>query len=490
MSGRDHALVLGVAALVGLDHALFAALDDRVPPDLGLFFDDVPRLFDHWDPAVLSSVGGWYRSLLVAWFHLFGPGAGAFAAQAAVVVVVVVYTAGRLGGPLGAMLVAALPVVWIQGRIGWIHVPEAALLLGALASWRADPGLDRRRSVLLLGGLGALAALLRPSGVAWLGVLALVLLRRVGRRALPVVAAWLLAAVPAALEGRAYLAAKLAARERYTLDVPGLLHQLPFTLGTLPLLAVGLGLLGALRGPRRPDPVLIAWAAVPAGLFVLFRAGVDNFTLGGVALALVGSAGLSNLGRLGAALPAFALVLSVVVQWAPSPTTDSAAARIGGMLSLPVHTRLKNYARVHHGWGREEVAALVDALCPNRPCTIGVVQGLFRPHGEDPGRFELFLAGLDGVRLADLREKGGAEAELSGLVLWDCPDGDPAWFRRFPQAQSNAWSVIQARGMRPLGTHAPDPDCLVQGWVAEAAPAPRSDTPHQRIGPRGRSGAR
>ncbi len=478
------AAVLLIIAAVGVNHALFVALDGRVPPDLGLFFNELPRLWAHYDPTSLARTGGWYDGLLVLLFSLFGVGAAAFQVPGLAAVVTLVAAAGRLGGPRAAALVAALPMVWVQGRVGWIHVPEAALLLAAVAVWRADPDLGRPRTTVLLGGLGVLAALLRPSASAWLALLGVALGLRLRRRALPVVIAWAVAAVPAALEGRAYLAAKIAARARYTVDVPDLLAQVPITLGTLPTLCILVGLAAA--PPRAIDRLLAAWAVLPVGLFFVFHAGIDNFTLGAVALAIVAAQGLGRLGRIGSVGPAVSLSLAIGVQWVPSPAPGTTAARIGGMLSLPVQDNLKNYARVHTGWGAAEVRALVAESCPQGPCTIGVVQGMFRPHGEDPGRFELFLSGIQEVQIADLRDHAGPPSRLAAVVQWECPDGDASWFRRFPDARANAQAAIRRADMHPVRQRQVDPGCGVTWWAGDPArEAPRA--PHERVGPRGSS---
>ena len=74
-------------------------------------------------------------------------------------VVAVVGSAGRIGanvggargtggahwgGWLGALMAAGMPLVVVQGRIPWIHLPEAALLGLLLVILVEDPRLERR----------------------------------------------------------------------------------------------------------------------------------------------------------------------------------------------------------------------------------------------------------------------------------------------------------------------------------------------------------
>ena len=471
-----------ILAVVALDHLRFVAVDGRVPPDLGLFYDPLPALWADYDPWSLAHTGGWYASLLLLLFRIFGLGTVAFQLPALISVLVVVWCAGRLGGARAAALAAAIPMVWVQGRVGWIHVPEAALLLSALTAWRADPELIRPRSGVGIAVLGALAVALRPSAVGWVALLGIAVGVRAGRRVVLPALVWVIASAPAAWEAQGYLAAKLAARERYAIDVPALLVQVPLTIGFVPGLTVLFGLVALRRAAV--DRLLATWALVPMVLFVGFRAGIDNFTTGVVALVILAAPGLDRYGRIADVGPLLSLTLAVLVQWVPSPAPGSTVARVAGMLSLPAQDNLKNYARPHTGWGAEDIRALVDESCRGRPCRIGVGQGLFRPHGEDPGRFETFLSGLDGVELADLRDRAGPPMGLDAVVSWECPDGDGPWFRRFPSARGNVQMAIRSAEMRPVLTRQIDPGCAVTWWRADRPP--RTPAPaHERRGPRG-----
>jgi len=401
-----------------------------------------------------------------------------------------VVVVGALGGVRGALLVAGIPAVVTLGRVGWVHVPEAALLLGALAVWERDPTLDRNRLALVV--LGGLALLLRPTALGWLLALAAGLGWTARRRALPVLGAWGLAAVPALVAVRSYLLAKLVARDRYLADVPDLVGQLPPVVGVVPLLVAGAGLgLGWFggRGFRGGGPVgwvLAAWALTPLALFLAFGAGLDNFTVGLAALAVLGARSWGDR-RAGTLAAGLAFLVPAGLELLPPPAPDSAFGRIAGQLGLPVHLGVKNYAVPYRGWSAADVPTLVGQVCPegrspvaDRACALGSVQGIFRPHGEDPGRFELFLTGLGEVRLVELGALPVTAAGLDAVVTWSCPEADRSWFRRYPGRAEAAGAAIAEGGFVPIWTRQVDPACAVAWWarpeqVVDPARLPLSD---------------
>ena len=68
--------------------------------------------------------------------------------------------ARRIGGPwagfAAASLVGAVPMLVVNARRAWIHVPETALVLVAVLAALWDLGLTRRRTVVALAVLGGL----------------------------------------------------------------------------------------------------------------------------------------------------------------------------------------------------------------------------------------------------------------------------------------------------------------------------------------------
>ena len=480
--GAVGAVLLVGTLLTQLRHTL---ADARLPRDMGLTWADLPALHGvlSGDGAlsllgtVLLEPGGWLELAVALLLRLTGPDPvvfrmvelGWFAALLAFAALL----GARLAGARGLMgmvaLVGALPAVVVQARLGWIHVPEAVLCLGALLAWEGDRSLRGPRTRVLLAVLGALALALRPSAVIWLAPLAVALvLSRPSRKALATVAlGWCLGAVPLVLTLPRYLSSKLGARERYAVDVPGLLQQLPDLLGPFGLVVLALGLLALGRAvvegrlslrPGLRGGVLAAWVLLPVLAFVVFRAGLDNFTLGFVALAAVAVEGLAS--RRLAALTLLPWLAFTLPQWLEPPHPEGLLARVGHFAHLPLGPELRNHYRPYGFWSAADVLALVDATCEaGQPCRVGVDQGLFQPYGEEPGALELFLSGADAIELVDLREaRDRGEADLDALMHYDCGELDGPWRRRFPNSATIFARVVDHNGLavawtRPMDFH-------------------------------------
>lgn len=482
-------LELGLVLLgLGL-HAAFALLDARLPRDLSLVLVAVPDLAAALRAGELGTVlaafleqGGWWQVLVALASLLPLPGGlalqlvfggalgGALLAAGAV--------ARRLGGawagPAAVALCLGTPGLVVQARSGWIHVPEAALVTGCVAVWLADPDLSRRRSQVGLALLGGLALLLRASATGWLGLLALALALHLGRagwrRLLLPGLAWAVAAIPVLVALEGYLGAKAGARAGYLSAVPPLWPQLLGWLALLPLVA---GLLGTalllLRSPRgtlqRPGArLLLAWGQVPILAYAVSRAGVDNFTPGAVALAVLGGWGLAGedtpwprprrvLGLVTALAAALALGLPQLLPPVKGPLHG---VLVG--LGVPAGPGLTNQALPWMLWGQRDVDALLAASCPEplgeADCFVAVDQGLYLPGGEEPGRLELFLADLDHVHLVDLRDRaaGPETPEVHGAMRYDCQGSDGSFTSRFPEARGNLEALAAAQGLEQVWT--------------------------------------
>ncbi|MDP6935409.1 MAG: hypothetical protein QGG40_20985, partial [Myxococcota bacterium] len=152
-------------------HLTFIRADRRLPADLGRYYTDLPELWEAWgSPAesaghllgALAEIGGWYNLLLAGALRFFGRHPAVFQlldlVSVAAVVLLAAAVARRLGGPVAglvaASLTAAAPVVVVEGRHAWIHLPEAALVLGALYAWVRDPTLRAPVSRWALAILG------------------------------------------------------------------------------------------------------------------------------------------------------------------------------------------------------------------------------------------------------------------------------------------------------------------------------------------------
>ena len=510
-------LAAGLPAALHLDWIL---RDARLPRDLGLFYQRVPRVWALLTGAggeaeavlrpLLEQSGGWYEALLAAWLALVGRSPLAFqvvdlawmlllfglvAVSAAVLTrggsgaVRGGSTAVRGGSPvvrgssgaprapqmasraaiLALLLAAGMPFLAIFPRLSWIHVPEAALVLGAALPWLRDPTLGR--GVLAPALLGALAILLRPSALPWLAPLGLVMAMGVdGRRPsgsalVRIGGAWLLAALPALLALGRYLGPKVDARERYARDVPPFLEQVLLGAGPLAPVAALVGVALALRHERRaPVRLLLGWVALTVLLWAAFRAGMDNFLVGFAALAVLGGAGLARLPRLGPLLALAPWLLLHLPRLLPPPTEPSALSPVLGALSLPPQASLHSPYRPYTAWGRDPLASLLTASCPPQGrCTLAVDQGLLVPYSEEAGHLELFLARHDRVDLIDLRGDAPMQGlpRVHALVHYACGERDLSWRQRYPRSLTLIARLVRGQELQPAWTRALSRDCRV-----------------------------
>ncbi|MFZ5481392.1 MAG: hypothetical protein ACOZNI_31820, partial [Myxococcota bacterium] len=264
-------LVGAIGAVACAGHALGIATAPELPRDMNLAWQQVPAMYaqlaaGEWGRfgALAVGPGGWIQAAMAAWLRLVGPGPAAFSAPAirwvGLTIVSVAGMAWAWGGPragvAAAATVAQLPAIVMVARTGWVHTPEAALM--ALAGWAhaADPKLTRARTLAALAIAGALTIMLRPSGLVWVAVLAVVV------RSWKPLPFWAIAALPTLPVLRQYVGGKVGVRERYAETVEGLAHQLFFHLGPLGCVLVALAVVLAIRGRVRPPLLLGLWAGV------------------------------------------------------------------------------------------------------------------------------------------------------------------------------------------------------------------------------------
>lgn len=472
------ALVLAALAAVIAGHLGFIIRDPRLPRDLGLYYARVPALY-HALASPLAAAGtlleairepgGGYQVLLATLLRVVGRGPVAFQlvdlAWLSALLVLAHRFARRAWGPwagLAAVLVAgSIPAVFVYARTAWIHVPEAALLLAVAVAWQADPRLERRPTVALAGLAGAAALLLRPSALIWIGLLlALAAWRARGERPNPrhaaaVLITWGLCTLPPLLSLDDYLQAKIEARARYAAAVPGLGEQLFVTVGPVAGGIAALGALFTLWPPRRRSTALLwLWALTPALLFALFRAGIDNFTISAVALALLGAAGLGRRPALGLPVAAVAFALVQVPQWLPPPDPGTWGQHLGGRLGLALKPSFRNPYVPHTAGHGTAVGDLLAATCPPTEgrCLVAVDQGLFQPFAEDPGALEIFLGGYDTVEIVPLAGLTARPAVLPirGLAHYDCPEMDEKWRERHPESLDTLRALGKAHRLQPV----------------------------------------
>jgi hypothetical protein len=459
-----------VAAVV-LGNVVYAVIDRRALWDPGRYFTRVPGYY--WDQLTvggfvssffeaLVTSSGWYEWGLAAAMHVFGRSPLVFALAGAFWLAVLLVLAGdvakRLGGPAAALaavaFTAAIPSVTTFARIGWIHVPEAALLMGILAVHARDPELRARWSPVAVAVLGTLVIALRESGLVWVWSMVplLALAHRIGpgtppkRRALAIVlGTWLVATLPAALRIAPYVIGKLGARARYVLQTPPLKAQYAEALSEAGLVLLGIGLVAFLWQARRhwhPQlPVLAGWVLVPIGLFIVFYAGFTNYTPFMPALAVAAALGYTWLAPATLALPLGALAL-IWTAWAPLPLDATQQGR-----------DLRDVTKPWTGFHAPEIVRLLDASCPTdewRSCHVLVEQGLFYPASEELGLFELFLMGEDRVDLRspfDEPEGGWGDYTVDAAAIWRCGEADDAWRRRAPSSTERMIKLLRAKGL-------------------------------------------
>jgi hypothetical protein len=496
---------------------LYLLRDDRVPRDPGLYYERLPEAFSWIGSPVadfasvlplLAESTGWYNLVAGACLHIFGRSPEVFRALDVLWVGGVLggawwlarHLSGAAGGFAAIALVASMPMVVLSGRTGWIHIPEAALVLAVVVTWARDPGMEGRATLGAMALLGAMAITLRPSGATWLAgmipALGLWFLRggrwKTSRPCLVWLSWGLALCVPLRGLGR-YVEAKLGARARYLEHLGDLGQQLTWVFGEGVMALLGLGLaLFLWKRSRPPSEVivpLVAWVFLAGGLWVLFRPGLDNFPLLGIGLAVLAGGGFGRARPLGALMPGIYWVFFFLPQWlSPSIVRQHPVLQIA--TPLGASTNLLNHYRPWTGFGREDVLQLLAATCPSfatgATCRILVHQGLFQPFGEEPGALELFLLELDTVEILDVRDlpPGIESYPLHGAVEFrNCGRQEAHWRSRFPSAAQDFSQLVQAKGMVPVWSRLLDRECRAtwlapQGRLAAPGKLPNTGTRH------------
>jgi len=456
---REGAWNLGLAAailFIVASHIRFVALDGRLPQDPNHAYHSLPAIFnclgswgDAWIAlrAIFTETGGWYNFLLAASLRIWGRDPLVFQVfhvlWLAGVMVGLALVARRLWGPAAALVaVALIPPdgmgVVLLARIGWIHVPELALILLTLAALVHDPRLARGRTVVLAGLTGMAALALRPTALFWIATLAVVTLygaRQAARRTVELrragilLMSWGLGLIPLAGDLGDYLTDKLDARQRYEflLSLRQLFEQVTGDLKTPIGLAILAGILAVLApipgrrggGPRpggRFSLLLLSWIVLPLILYIIFHAGVTNFPVYYAALALLAGHGFSRLPRALSLLPLLCWLPFVLAQWVPLPVAQAIYPHLPAAPPKLSQPGILNIYRPFRGLEQEDVLSLLRATCPagEEPCRVLVDHSLFHPNGVEPGELELFLLGRDRVQVLEVREHGdGGPRELA-----------------------------------------------------------------------------
>lgn len=500
-----------VGALVTLGaHLRHIIQDGRVPRDPGLYYQDTPIAAAAWADlpggagelmAMMVQPSGWYNALLGLVQALMGPSPMAFRAfellsMTGILVGVwaILRPTGGRTAATGVLLTAAMPVIIILGRTPWIHHPEAALILLAAAALLADRALVRWRTVAIVGGLGVLAIALRASALGWVGTLAVVALAPGAPRRWPRIGAllgsWAAAALIPLLHLQRYLDAKAESRAGYIERLPELGPQVVEVIGFFPLLVVFVGVIAYGFHTRRQLGATHAlaggWVVLTFVLWLVFRAGMDNFPLLAPALAIIGALGYADGLWAGTVAAAEVAVLMLLPQlWPAHHVRPVRLLPFTGQLAGDPHRA--NHYRSWSGFTAADLRALVDATCPAEaraePCIVLAAQGLMIPYGEEPGRLELFLTGLsDRVALQDGRAPAQAiiGQDYAAMAAWDCGGRSAEWALRFPQADTNAATIVQLNELEPAWSRRVDAECTVL-WLTPGGAVPQPDALPTRV---------
>lgn len=467
--GTDAAAVCAILGLLAALQLDFVLRDTRLPRDTNAALGHVPELAAAIQAgqagevlAGLARTGGWQelaiaglallsgRSPLVwhAWYTgwlLLAVGGLARATRAV-----------RADAVLPAVaLFAGFPLPLEQARIGWIHLPELALILLAVAVLLDDEPVGGLRGALV-GGCLALLGTLRGSGLAWAAVLALPALARArfDRAAL----AWVLGGLGLALlvTGAGipgYASEKVGAAVRYAaLGGANGLFLLRLSLGLatswVVALAVGLGVSAWPSGRRLALAGLVVFGiVVPLVSVFALSAPVTNTPVFLAATALLGGVGLATLGRWGrwgAVVLSLPLLLG---QLFPARVT----VPLGLPLSLARYWRddAQNYQRPYPQGVAPLIGELLAACVARvRPCSIVTESGLFSVTPEEPGRLELFFLGYapdEVVLLAPTQVKPTFPVDV--VARYQCEGATEGWARQHPEYAEAAEALIVARGL-------------------------------------------
>jgi len=460
-----------VVGVVIASHLAFVLLDGRLPADLNEAHKQIPELArglseqGDWGAVLLHAVlepAGWYQLAMLLPGALGIPPLLAFfainllslCAVLGGVAMVSRRTLGPAGGLLAVSLAASCQGLTTQARLAWVHFPELALLMVILMVLSRDRALRRTSSAVVIGISALLILSLRPSGAIWLLTLApsigLALwqgLKRPGGGRRAVLVGWgvLIGALPVLRAIEQYTASKLEMLGQYEhLMTASSLLQL--TLQQLGLPLTGLGLLGVTYllfvHPRKWSSLLVtlyAWLLLPFALYFVFQAGLDNFPVMTVAFALLAAAGLVRIEPRLAWVQAGLAMLIVAGAWLPDGMTPHMIPKPVLPLLRHVEEGVENYDRVFDDLPGEEIISLVHEACGARtveaPCHVTVDHSLFQPFAEEPGRFELFLAGERSLRLtrADELYLGTREDIPHVLASYVCPQHEDIWYTKHPE---------------------------------------------------------
>jgi len=458
-----------LAVLLGFEVG-FALLDVRPPQDPNAVLTQTGPAFRALTRgdllgwlAPLTESGGWQEVTFAA--------AGALTGRATVVwrlyfigwFVVATLSLARAATAVHPR--AALPTVAVflgypllveQVRLGWLHLPELALLNVVLAELLRD---DRGRAGRVVAAV-ALLGCLRGSALVWGGAAAVLAAsswwpeRTRRRRGLVALALAVLAGL--LVTGReipSYALGKVESASRYGFLGGGAAFvEIVRSLGPLltPVLAVGLGASWAAWPSERRRAwgiVLGLGVAVPLVSATVLSAPVTNTPILLSALALLVGVGFAEWPR--------AATAAILATWLPLRP-----------LQLVPSDRLPNpppFSLATNGWVRDDpvnhlrpwrydlvpsARAAIEACLATRPvCVVMAETGLLHPGPEEPGIFPLWFMDYDERVILARASSTDSPRHVDAVVRYQCPTSYPNWLRRHPRSAESSEQTVRAFGL-------------------------------------------
>jgi hypothetical protein len=496
----DIVTILVIALGMAL-HVRFCLVDDRAPSDLGHYYNSFRNTLVWWQQHGEINwriVDTPYSLLLAAIGTVLPPSATYMEAVEGgwllLTLVGAAFVARKIGGPVAGAIavvaVVAFPQTHVLTRTHWIHHPETAALVGALALWAWRPALTNWPQVIGVSVLLFLGETIRQTGIPFgvpLGLLFVVVSWREGARArlAPIVVALVGGVAWHGPKLAQYVSNKAASAEGYAKSVVAPWYSIVENLG-LPVLiwSVPLALLGlvALRRRGLAVPVIgicLVWIVGGVASVALFNVGPDNFPISGVALAIL--AGIGGGAFRIAAVPSVVLgIVAAALLQVPPLLSYEHVRNLPESLRTWSNPGPINYLRVYwYPIPVDAVLPVVDQVCaetrsdPMARCFILASRGLFNPSWEDGGTFALFLAGrlrstvlTPEVIWDDAGRASGVTKRVHALVDVRCAQGvAPSAGGRFQAQTARMQAMLATWGGTPIATFG-DPKACTQTWYA------------------------
>lgn len=419
----------------------FMVLDARAPTDMGHYYTPLIDFLKHSerDGAMgnLHLLATPYSAMLAGLMLVLAPSAGLMEAVDGIGLFVLLVAswkvarvvAGPTAGLVAVLLVAGFPQTQVMARIHWIHHPESAAIMGALAIGVAAPALATWPQ-----RIGAFCFLLlglttRETGLPFGLPVAMILTVgawRAGSKKMAIFMAFtaMLGVGILAPTLLPYLAAKIDNASGYAAAVGNPFPVLIRALCVITFVAaVPFALLGFTNWKHRGWALVVTalaliWVLGGIAAVAVYHVGIDNFPLVGVGIALAAGIGAARWAWLKIPAIGSTLVAATLVQ---------GSALVSPLILTPIDSALApygttgplNYLRVY--WGAASAAMLrpiAERACQTiadqgwQDCLVLVSRGLFNPSWEDGGSFGMYLEGMRKITIMTPPEVWGPQGNL------------------------------------------------------------------------------